>query len=225
MKFPDLLRCSRAVSLARQDLPRNSPDVYDTKIPILQAITAKKCQRFRGDWGAKRKLPILKNRHISIQKFDTFEHQCAFISSDRFVRTLKRIYDLKLPVPLNDYEQISPYLLQKYNTFSSSNPKSRPTLPPGILYAKLKLLDSFSDSEKKRLSLVSFIQTKKVPLPFTYGKFAPDSKECLFGVSGVIAATSLKGITSTKNRYVIRSLNVDETGKTIPNITRENRSI
>ncbi|EPY50482.1 ribosomal protein subunit L51-b [Schizosaccharomyces cryophilus OY26] len=227
MKFIDLFRNSRAVTLARILPEELSVKPENACFPSLQALTAKKSQRNRGDWGVKRKFPIFNTRYISVDQFDTPEHQCSFSACDRFVRTLKRIHDLNLPVTkrkVEDYDKFAQFFVPQSFPYSNAYLAQKPNLQRGALYANIQLLDSSSKQEATRSRKNTFISTKNVPLPFSYGRSTASSKELMFGVAGIITSSgTTKDLHPSDMSFYVQSLSADKNGRIIPNLIRKNK--
>ncbi|WBW72740.1 mitochondrial ribosomal protein subunit L51-b [Schizosaccharomyces osmophilus] len=229
MKFIDLFRNSRAVTLTRiipEDLTVKPGNAC---FPSLQALTAKKSQRNRGDWGVKRKFPIFSTRHISVDQFDTPESQCSFSPSDRFVRTLKRLQDLNLPVTnrkVEDYDKFAQFFLPQSFPYSNAYLAQKPNLQRGALYANIQLLDSSSEQETMRSKMNTFISTKNIPLPFSYGRSTASSKELMFGVAGIITSTgSTRDPRPNDMSFYVQTLSADKDGRIIPSLNRKNKML
>ncbi|EPX71592.1 ribosomal protein subunit L51-b [Schizosaccharomyces octosporus yFS286] len=229
MKFINLFRNSRAVTLARiipEDLTIKPENAC---FPSLQALTAKKSQRTRGDWGVKRKFPVFSTRHISVDRFDTPEHQCSFSASDRFVRTLKRLQDLNLPVTkrkVEDYDKFAQFFLPQSFPYSNAYLAHKPNLQRGALYANIQLLDSSSKQEATRSKMNTFISTKNLPLPFSYGRSTASSRELMFGVAGIITSTgSTRDPRPNDMSFYVKSLSADKNGRIIPCLNKKNKKL
>ncbi|EEB05110.1 ribosomal protein subunit L51-b [Schizosaccharomyces japonicus yFS275] len=150
MNFAFLLRKSRVCAVPSRI---QSTPAMQKNAPLRIAVMSKQNLKRRGDWGVKRNLPAINNRHISIKLLDSADNLCWFESSDRFVRTLKRLNGIQLPLSTShNHETSEGTLLERLASFVHYNRSpvhERFPRAAGITYSRLLLLSAKPTKRKK----------------------------------------------------------------------------
>ncbi|KAG5518830.1 hypothetical protein PMAC_002360 [Pneumocystis sp. 'macacae'] len=90
--YYQLLRGSRLVALPQAIGKRTLEKYY----PTHQIIKSPPSSHFRGNWGLKRDMPLIKASYISIDSLDTLQHQTPFESESTKFNFLQRWKEMRI---------------------------------------------------------------------------------------------------------------------------------